>query len=83
MKKNFTLDTILLISGLICIITGVMLDFRLIPDGREYHQIYKNIHVYSGYVMAVGLIFHILWHKDWIKSASRKYFSTSKKSNMR
>ena len=78
MKKNFSLDVILFIAGLICIITGIILDFHLIPGGREARKIYKDIHIYSGYIMAIGLIFHIVWHKDWIKAASKKFFSKGK-----
>ncbi|MBR1729316.1 MAG: DUF4405 domain-containing protein [Selenomonadaceae bacterium] len=72
MKKNFYLDVILFIAGLICIITGIMLDFHIIPGGREYHRIYREIHTYSGYVMAIGLIFHIVWHSSWIKNAFKQ-----------
>ena len=78
MKKNFTLDTILLIMALICIITGILLDFHLIPGGKEARYPFKLAHIYSGYVMAIGLIFHIVWHKDWIKSVSKKFFSKGK-----
>ena len=78
MKKNFSLDMILFVAALICIVTGIMLDFHLIPGGREAHKIYKDIHIYSGYIMAVGLIFHIAWHKDWVKAAAKKYFSKGK-----
>ena len=78
MKKNFSLDVILFIAALICIVTGIMLDFHLIPGGRETHKIYRDIHIYSGYIMAIGLIFHIVWHKDWIKAAARKYLSKYK-----
>ena len=33
MKKNFYLDVVLFLSGLICIVTGIMLDFHLLPAG--------------------------------------------------
>lgn len=74
MKKNFWLDVILFVSGLICIATGIMLDFHLIEGGREVHRIYRLVHKYSGYVMAVGIIFHLAWHFDWIRNAAKKIF---------
>ena len=73
MKKNFNLDILLFISGIVCIITGIILDFHLVPGGREATRPFKLVHTYSGYIMAVGLIFHILWHKDWIKGAAKKF----------
>ena len=75
MKKNFWLDVVLFISGLICIATGIMLDFHLLPAGDfEIRHTVKNFHIYSGYVMGVGIIFHIAWHSGWIKSAAKQVF---------
>lgn len=74
MKKNFWLDVILFVSALICIVTGIMLDFHLIEGGREARKIYRLVHTYSGYVMAVGLLIHLAWHVDWIKNSARKIF---------
>lgn len=76
MRKNFWLDVILLISGLICIGTGVALDFNLLPAGDfEIRHDVKDVHIYSGYVMAVGFILHVAWHLSWLKAAALKIFS--------
>ena len=74
MKKNFTLDTILFIAAIICFVTGIMMDFHLIPGGKEMRKPYKLAHIYSGYVMAVGVILHLAWHFDWIKVTAKKVF---------
>ena len=74
MKKNYYLDVLLFVSGLICIVTGIMLDFHLISGGREARFLYKNIHIYSGYIMGIGLLVHLLWHKGWITMATKKIF---------
>lgn len=74
MKKNFWLDVILLVSGLVCIVTGIMLDFHLIEGGREVRRVYRLVHTYSGYIMTVGIIFHLAWHIDWIRNAAKKIF---------
>ena len=75
MKKNFWLDVVLFVSGLICIVTGICLDFRLLPHGdMEVRRLVKDFHIYSGYIMAIGLIFHISWHGGWIKSAGKQIF---------
>lgn len=76
MKRNFWLDVVLLISGAICIGTGIMLDFHLMPQGDfGIRHTVRNVHIYSGYVMAVGVVMHIIWHGGWIKSAARQVFS--------
>jgi hypothetical protein len=75
MKRNFGLDVLLFLSGLICIGTGICLDFHLlaISDYEFLHKL-RDIHIYSGYVMAVGIIFHIAWHAGWIKSVTKQLF---------
>ena len=71
MKKNFYLDVILFISGIICILTGIILDFHLVQRGSGLSHIVRDFHIYCGYIMAVGLIFHLAWHMNWIKSATK------------
>ena len=49
MKKNFYLDLLLFFSGLICIATGIVLDFHLfagLGNGRAVKEIVTNIHTY-------------------------------------
>lgn len=75
MKKNFYLDLLLFVNGLLCIVTGIVLDFHLFAgfgDGRALKGIITNIHTYSGYVMMVGLLFHIVWHWKWVKAVAKK-----------
>lgn len=75
MKKNFYLDLLLFVSGVICIATGIVLDFHLFGgfgNGRALKGIISDIHTYSGYIMMVGLIFHIIWHWKWIKAVAKK-----------
>lgn len=74
MKKNFILDVILFISGIICIATGIILDFHLVKHGTEMRHLVRDFHTYSGYIMAVGLILHLAWHMNWIKSAAKNIF---------
>ena len=73
MKKNFWLDAVLLISGLICIVTGICLDFHIFPRGdMDILRTFRHVHINSGYVMAVGLIFHVAWLGNWIKNAAKQ-----------
>lgn len=79
MKKNFWLDVLLFLSGLICIVTGICLDFHLMPGGDfGIRRTLRNFHIYSGYIMAAGLIFHIAWHGGWVKSAAKQLFLKGK-----
>lgn len=71
MKKNYFLDWLLFICILACLITGILLDFHLIPGGREGRAPFRNVHRYSGYLMAFGVLLHILWHKSWIVTVTR------------
>ena len=75
MKKNFYLDLLLFVSGFLCIITGIVLDFHLfagLGDGRALKGIITNIHTYSGYIMMVGLLFPIVWHWKWVTAVAKK-----------
>lgn len=75
MKKNFYLDLLLFVSGLLCIVTGIVPDFHLfagLGGGRALKGIITNIHTYSGYIMMVGLLFHIVWHWKWVKAVAKK-----------
>lgn len=74
MKKNFAVDLIIFISGIICIVTGIILDFHFVKHGTEIRHIVRNFHTYSGYIMTVGLIFHIFWHMNWIKNSAKNIF---------
>lgn len=74
MKKNFNLDVVLFVSALICILTGIILDFHIVERGTELRRTVRDFHIYSGYIMAVGLIFHLAWHMNWIKSAAKNIF---------
>ena len=74
MKKNFWLDVILFVSASACILTGIEMDFYPISLDREGRFLVRNLHRYSGYVMAAGIVLHIFWHSGWIKGAFKNIF---------
>lgn len=74
MKKNFLLDVVLFISSLICIATGIVMDFHLISGGREIRFFIRQAHIYAGYVMAICAVIHLVWHVSWIKTAAKNIF---------
>ena len=67
MKKNYVLDLILLFMGFLCIVTGFALDFHWF-GGKAI----KGLHTFSGYVLAAGLVLHLIWHRVWIRSVTQK-----------
>ena len=60
MKKNYGLDWLLFLSGLACIATGIILDFHLIPGGKEAKGPFVMVHRYSGYIMAVAILIKLI-----------------------
>jgi len=79
MRRNFWLDILLFISGLICISTGIFLDFHLLAiSDFEFLYTLRKIHIYSGYFLAVGIVIHIAWHCNWIKAAAKQSFFSNK-----
>ena len=78
MKKNFYLDLLLFASGLICIITGIILDFHLFSGGKSVKILLTDIHIYSGYTMSVALLFHLVWHWKWVRAVSKQLTTPSK-----
>lgn len=72
MKKNFYLDLLMFISGLICIITGIIIDFHLFSGGKSVKILLTDVHIYSGYIMSIALIFHLIWHWKWVRAVSKQ-----------
>mgnify|MGYP006283182813 CR=1 FL=1 len=74
---NYVVDVGALVSFLICFVTGVIkirsigkyfsyLDFRLI----------SRIHDYSGLVLGLLVIVHVLLHWNWLKEKTRTLFES-------
>lgn len=72
MKKIFMTDVLLLLSGIICIFTGILMDFHAIPGGKVAKGMYKAVHTYSGYIMAAGLCVHIFFNKERLAVVVKK-----------
>lgn len=57
MKKQACVDILLLAAAVLVLITGCILDFRLIE--RPGRGIIKAVHTYGGYIMAVLVVLHL------------------------
>jgi Domain of unknown function (DUF4405) len=72
-ERNFWLDMIIFASLLITTITGFIL-WLVIPHKldvvflRFARSVWVAVHVYSGAVGLAGIVMHIVWHWDWLKS---------------
>lgn len=73
--KNYWVDIILLISGVVCIGTGYVLDFHL-TGTREAAMMMKKIHFWAGYILSFAVIVHLILHFSWLKNVTCKNFSS-------
>lgn len=80
MKKNYWLDVLLFVTGLTCIVTGLVLDFHWFAGGRTTKMFLMDIHIYTGYAMSIGLLFHLAWHMGWIKNVTKMIWGQDKTS---
>ena len=71
MKKYKLLNTALLLIFLFIAISGILMDFHVLPKGPLMSSI-KAAHTYLGYVMIAGIALHLIWHRTWIRQAFRK-----------
>jgi len=82
---KYIVDIGLLISGLLVIITGII-KFRslweLLGININYEVMnmgaYRVIHDWSGIVMTVLVIVHLILNWDWIKGTTRGFFKNKK-----
>ncbi len=77
MKKNYFLDWLLFICIVICAVTGLIIDFHWFSGGREVKVMLTTWHKYAGYLMAVGMIFHLSWHMGWVRNVTKLLFKDS------
>ena len=80
MKKNYILDIVLFISAAVCIVTGVMMDFHIGITGREMKMLITDWHIWSGYIMLLGILIHLFWHWGWIQNVTKLLFGSRAES---
>jgi hypothetical protein len=76
-KINYFVDALMLIAGLLCGLTGIM-KLDLILSFKVYQLIdYKMlsiIHDWSGVVLVLLIIVHLILHLNWIKQITKNIF---------
>jgi hypothetical protein len=78
-EKNYLLDVSLLITGLACLISGILLHIR--PEFTISSLTYiRPLHIWIGYVASAIILIHLLMHSSWINSVTKKLFSDKKKA---
>ena len=72
-ERNYFLDIPLFITGLVCLITGILLHLR--PEFSISALTYtRPLHIWIGYVMAAIIVIHLLLHSSWIASLTKRIF---------
>lgn len=66
--KNYLLNMALTIVTIVCVSTGIF-----------YNDSLRFAHEFSGYLMAILIVIHLVWHFQWIKGASKSIISDKKK----
>jgi hypothetical protein len=72
-KRNYCLDIALLLMGTFCALTGIALAIKphsLMPFLMSIHI--KSLHEWTGYVLTVLVMLHLVFHLDWIKAMTKK-----------
>lgn len=79
-EKNYYIDIALLLIGVVCILTGFALAFKpaflttILPVFRM-----KSLHEWTGYLLTVLIVLHLLLHFDWMKSMTNLIKTTKAK----
>lgn len=76
MKQHYILDLFLFLTAAVCIGTGIILDFHLLARGMK--GTLRTWHLYSGYLMAGGILLHLVWHWNWIRAGKKILVKKSK-----
>jgi cytochrome b subunit of formate dehydrogenase len=88
LKINYLVDFIAFISFLVTSVTGLII-FIFLPSGvrqgrlQEFigitKEVWNFIHIWSGILMLVLVIIHLILHWDWIVFTTKKVFGNNKK----
>ncbi|HHV35250.1 MAG TPA: DUF4405 domain-containing protein [Syntrophomonadaceae bacterium] len=77
-EKNYFIDVPLFITGIVCLITGILLHLR--PEFSISALTYiRPLHIWIGYVMTAVIVVHLLLHSNWIASLTKRICSDKKK----
>lgn len=67
--KNLYLDITLLITGIVCVLTGTALAIKPGALMSLFNAIHlKSLHVWASYLLVILVIGHLILHLDWIKA---------------
>lgn len=87
---NWLLDMTVLVSAVLAALSGIY--FLFLPNGSQggrnpYYgivilferSVWTNIHIWSGVIMVVALLVHLIIHLDWIGMMGRKITASWRK----
>ena len=81
-KINYLVDVLLLLSGLLCMVSGVLklplLSFIKIHTIVNY-ALLSFVHDFSGVALLILAVIHVLLHLDWIICMTKSIFIKKEK----
>ncbi|WP_378954638.1 DUF4405 domain-containing protein [Pelosinus sp. sgz500959] len=79
-EKNYLINIMLVSISLVCVLTGIGLSIKpafLMPILISIK--FKSLHEWTGYILTILMIWHVVMHSDWIKSMTKNMLSSKKK----
>jgi len=81
-KKNYWIDLLMVLSFFINAISGIIIWLLYSPGGHArsvkflwvYKYQWKIIHIWSGFLLIIFVLIHILLHKKWIMQMTKNIF---------
>lgn len=77
-ERNYFLDILLGIIGLVCIITGLIMNFKPQAFLAVFGMI-KNLHTWTGCALAFLTFVHVLWHLSWVQAMTNSISKSPRK----
>lgn len=79
---NILLDATIAISFLVCSVSGVYFMFHTASGPSVAKTTWDMVHTWSGVVMVLAAILHIVLHWKWITNITGKMFGASRKNHL-
>ncbi len=76
-EKNYLINIILGVAGLACLVTGLLLKFKL-PALMVYVNL-KSLHEWTGYLVATLVVLHLVIHLDWLQVSTKSMVQNKQK----
>jgi cytochrome bd-type quinol oxidase subunit 2 len=76
-EKNYLINIILGVSGLACLVTGLLLKFKM-PALMVYVNL-KSLHEWTGYLVSTLVVLHLVMHLNWLQVLTKSMVQNKQK----